>query len=331
MQQLRLGLLSKPRGNYALQSRFVGAAAVTDTTADEVAHHQAALREAGYLVEVVRWDADVIRTLRALRADLVFNVSSMAEAALLDELQIPYVGSDTTAIAVATDKSLAKRLWRLAGLPTSPYRVARSVEDCAPFAHTPPFPYPLFIKPVAGRGSAGVDEDSVVETFAALQAGVRRRLESIRQPVLIERFLQGREITMGVLGNGTDARVLPPLEIRYRKGDRTLTFDKKERDDDAFQCPADLGADTLPLMENLALSAYRAVGLADFGRVDTILTEDGPYLLEVNSFAGLTTTPAEKPHSYIGFMARAAGMDGKELLAEIVQSALARLGLEGGR
>ena len=82
-------------------------------------------------------------------------------------------------------------------------------------------------------------------------------------------------------------------------------------------------------MQELALRAYRCLGFKDYGRIDTILTDEGPYLLEGNTFAGLMCTPAEKPHSYIGFMARAEGKGGAALLGEIVQAATHRLGLEG--
>jgi D-alanine-D-alanine ligase len=88
----------------------------------------------------------------------------------------------------------------------------------------------LNIKPLAGRGSAGISEASIVRDCDQLVCGVRKRLGKIGQPVLVERFLQGREITLGVLGNGEDARVLSPLEIAYRDGGVTLTFEKKELD-----------------------------------------------------------------------------------------------------
>jgi D-alanine-D-alanine ligase-like ATP-grasp enzyme len=76
------------------------------------------------------------------------------------------------------------------------------------------------------------------------------RLETISQPVLIEKFLRGREITLGVLGN-ENARTLPPLEIVYRKGDITLTFEKKELDNDSFLCPAPLTAKETQMMQQL--------------------------------------------------------------------------------
>ena len=322
--ELRIGLLNKKRGNYAIQEKLVGAGNVVDETDAEVAHHEQALAEAGYSVHQIRWGPDFVRDLQALDVDLVFNVSSMVEAAILEDLEIPYVGSDPFTIAIATDKSLAKRLWQQAGLPTSPFRVAGSERDCEVFRDDPPFDYPLFVKPVAGRGSAGIDDASVIHDYDQLVTQVVARLETIGQPVLIERFLRGREVTLGVLGN-ENARVLPPLEIAYRDGDVTLTFEKKALDNDAFSCPAPLTAAETRTMQQLALRAYRVLGFKDFGRIDTILTAEGPFLLEGNTFAGLMCTPKEKPYSYIGFMARAEGMEGKDLLDEIVRAAVRRI------
>jgi D-alanine-D-alanine ligase len=327
MKQLRIGLLSKKRGNFVIQEKFTGANGVVDETDAEVTHHEQALISAGYGVRRICWGPDFVKDLQDSQVDLVFNVSSMVEAAILEELGIPYVGSDTFAIAVATEKSLAKRLWQQVGLPTSPFRVVRSEADCEAFEDDPPFEYPLFIKPVAGRGSAGINDASVVHSYDQLVGGVVERLEAIGQPVLVEGFLQGREITLGVLGN-EDARVLPFLEIVYREEDATLTFEKKELDDDSFLCPAPLTAEHIQTMQPLALHAYRVLKLKDFGRIDTILTEEGPFLLEANAFAGLMCTPKEKPHSYIGFMARAEGKGGKDLLDEIIQSAVKRLNLK---
>ena len=327
MGRLRIGLLSKKRGNFGLQERYAGAGQVVDETPAEVEHHRRCLVDAGYDVAVVHWGPHVMSDLKALNADLIFNVSSHVEAAILEELAIPFVGSDTFTISLATDKSLAKRLWQHAGLPTSPFRVVKCMQDCEEFRSEAPFDYPLFIKPVAGRGSAGIDEGSVIRSYDDLVREVPKRLRTIGQPVLVERFLQGREVTLGILGNGPQGRALPPLEIEYREGDVTLTFEKKKRDDDSFLCPAALSVEETKRMQELALQAYQVLGFRDFGRIDTILTEEGPFLLEGNTFAGLTCTPVEKPHSYIGFMARAEGMGGKELFDEIIRAAVSRIGL----
>ncbi len=325
--RLRIGLLNKKRGHFAIQEMFIGADNVVDETYTEVEHHEQALTEAGYTVYQIHWGPNFINKLQALQVDLVFNFSSLVEAAILEDLEIPYVGSDTFTIAIATDKSLAKRLWQQVGLPTSPFCVAKSEKDCKVFRDNPPFEYPLFIKPVAGRGSAGINNASVIHSYDQLVSEVMERLETISQPVLIEKFLRGREIALGVLGN-ENARTLPPLEIVYREGDVTLTFETKEIDNDSFLCPAPLTAEETHKMQQLALRAYRVLGFKDFGRIDTILTEEGPFLLEGKSFAGLRCTPKENPHSYIGFMARAEGKDGKDLLDEIIQSAIKRLGLK---
>ena len=131
--KLRIGLLNKKRGNFAIQEKLIGADKVVDETDAEVEHHERALTEAGYSVSQIRWGPNFIKDLQALQVDLVFNVSSLVEAAILEELEIPYVGSDTFTIAIATDKSLAKRLWQQVDLPTSPFCLARSENDCKVF------------------------------------------------------------------------------------------------------------------------------------------------------------------------------------------------------
>jgi D-alanine-D-alanine ligase len=326
MKHLRIGVLFKKRGNFILQEKFRGPTSVVDTTELEVEHHRAALSSAGYEVTVLDWGPDIMRDLPASKVGLVFNVSSLAEAALMEDMGMPYVGSGTSAIALSLNKPLAKTLWRQEGLPTAPSCLAHSEKDCEVFRDDPPIPYPLFVKPAAGRGSAGIDASSIVRSYEELRRAVAHRLAMIRQPVLIESFLRGREITLGVLGNEA-ARILPPLEIVYREGDVTLSFEKKEIDDDTFLCPASLTDEESRMMANLALRAYQVLGFRDFGRIDTILTSDGPFLLEANAFAGLMCTPKDKPHSYVGVMARAEGMSGRDLLDEIVQDAVARLGL----
>jgi D-alanine-D-alanine ligase len=117
---------------------------------------------------------------------------------------------------------------------------------------------------------------------------------------------------------------LPLLEIDYKTGDKFLTFDKKELDNDMFYCPARLSPKTARSLKKLAIKAYKSVGLRDYGRVDMILSEDGPFLLEVNSFAGLMCTPIEKPHSYMGVMAVAEGKSSAEFLNKIIMAALRR-------
>jgi D-alanine-D-alanine ligase len=115
------------------------------------------------------------------------------------------------------------------------------------------------------------------------------------------------------------------LEIKFNGRKKFLTFNKKEEDSDEFFCPANLSHHEEKIIDEYAKNAFSALGLRDYGRIDTKLTSEGFMLLEVNSFAGLTCTPPEKPHSYIGFMARAEGNGGKELLKEIVDVSMERV------
>lgn len=325
--KIKICLLEKKRGNFALHEKFAGNKSVVDTTSSEVDHHFKALSDAGYDLEKIKWNDSIISDLKNKNIDLVFNVSSIVESAILDELEIPYVGSDVIGCAIATDKALAKNLWLKNDLPTSPFLVANSIDDCIIFNESPPFDYPLFIKPSKGRGSSGIDDSSLINSYEELVKGVKKRLDSIKQPVLIERFLEGREITCGIIGNEKNTRALPLLEIIHGGKDKFLTFDKKELDDDIFRCPAALSSTQTKIMQNLAISAYKIVGIRDYGRVDMILTKEGPFLLEINSFAGLMCTPIEKPHSYMGFMAKAENKDSSEFLDEIVESALKRINM----
>ena len=324
-ERIRIGLLSKKRGNYKLQEKFAGINNVEDLTSIEVMHHKNSLIRAGYDVKVIEWNSSFIDQVNNAHVDLFFNVSSLAEVAILNDLGVPFVGSGITGVVLASDKSVAKRLWQQIGLPTSEFRVIRNVSDCKEFISKPPFTYPLFIKPVAGRGSSGISNDSIIENNGQFVKNVEKLLKTIGQPVLIEKYLSGREITIGVIGNNENIRTLPILEIKYLHGVNALTFYKKEKEDDTFICPAELTDKENELIRAIAIQAYKTLGLRDFARIDTKLTPDGPMLLEANSFAGLMCTPKDKPFSYLGFMARAEGKGGKELINEIIEVALERI------
>jgi D-alanine-D-alanine ligase len=323
----KIYVLYKKRGNFAIHEKFADSEQIIDTTETEVNHHVNSLREAGFDVEVLKWSQNIMHKLQSIDSEMIFNASSLAETALLEEYSVCFVGSDLVACAIATDKVLAKKLWIKRGLPTSPFVEARTIEDCEVFKDNPPFKFPLFIKPSRGRGSSGIDDNSLVNSYEELREGVKTRLEKIGQPVLIERFLEGREITCGIIGNQDRIKALPLLEISHTGSDKFLTFDKKELDDDQFKCPADLDPKKTEMMQKIAIEAYKTIGLQDYGRIDMIFTEEGPFLLEANSFAGLMCTPLEKPHSYMGFMAKAARLSRSEFLSSIVKEAKIRLQL----
>ena len=323
--RIKICLLEKKRGNFSIQEKFDNSDNIVDTTKDEVKHHFNALIKAGYDVTQLKWDENIISNLKKLDIDLFFNISSIVETAILEELEMPYVGSDVSGCVLSLNKELAKDIWIKEGLPTSPYCLIKYIEECEIFKKSNPINYPLFIKPSKGRGSSGIDSSSLINTYEELVEGVKKRLETLNQPVLIEKFLRGREFSCGIIGNNNRIRALPLLEIIHKGTDSFLTFNKKELDDDKFKSPAQLSLKQTKELQQLAISAFKSLGFRDYGRIDMILTEDGPFLLEINSFAGLMCTPKEKPHSYMGFMAQAENKNGSELLGEIVREALIRI------
>ncbi len=136
--------------------------------------------------------------------------------------------------------------------------------------------------------------------------------------------MKGTEITIGLIGNGNDIKVLPPLEISFNRAGSFLTFNKKEIDDDNYYCPARLNDEDIYKIKEFAKKAYQAIGSKDYARIDTVVTREGIYFIEINSFPGLMCIPKEKPHSYIGFMAVADNMSSSDLIDEIIKSALKR-------
>jgi D-alanine-D-alanine ligase len=139
MTNIRVGLLEKKRGNFKLQEKFIGKENVINTTDVEVQHHYDALKKAGYEVIKLKWSKHIIADLINLDVDIVFNVSSIVEAAILEELNMKYVGSNIFGIIKATDKGLAKEIWIENNLPTSPFVIAKDIADCDVFKNSAPF------------------------------------------------------------------------------------------------------------------------------------------------------------------------------------------------
>lgn len=333
---LKVAVLYRPGRNVQWQRRFSGIDFPDDAMA-EAALHRDALREAGHDAHLVKWDAgDPLRTaaeLRAIGAALVFNASSLAEVALLEVMGIPYCGSGLSVVAL--DKADCKRMWWYGGIPTPAFVVvdqgcgargpALSLGVIGPdWTPEPPLSYPVFVKPVRGRGSAGVSDDSIVGDGSSLRRQAEAIIARMGQAALVESYVQGRELTVGIIGD--PPRALAPLEIAYSRA-KTNSFEHK-MGHEILYCPARLSPALLAVVQDIALQAFMAIGGRDYGRVDTMVDDQGQVtVLEVNAFAGLKMLPGcdRSPHdSYIGTMARTMGISRSELLDGIVRSARKR-------
>lgn len=272
------------------------------------------------------------RLLDGPRPDLVLNIaegrgaSRSREArvpAVLEMLGIPHTGSDPLTLAVTLDKDCAKRLVRDAGVATPRWvliegDVDESAEDLIAL------PLPAIVKPAFEGSSKGVLSTSLVHGRNELFDAIARLRESYRQPLLVEEFIDGDELTVGLVGNTpTDVvgimRVLPndtttpfvySLEIK-RDWQRQVRY----------ECPARLSESDTEAVRCAALAAWKALGCRDVSRVDFRLRDGVPYFLEVNPLPGLSPTSGD-----LVLLAQAVGVEYPELIARIVQAAIERMG-----
>lgn len=297
-----------------------------EETIDGIAN---ALRALGHTLERVGRGAALARRLASgQRWDLVFNIaeglrgrSREAQVPALCELfGQPYTFSDPLTCAVTLDKPLAKRLVRDHGLPTAPFAVVERPEDADGVDLAPP----LFVKPAAEGSSKGVTERSRVERREELAETCADLLRRFDQPVLVERYLPGREMTAGILGNGGEAEIVGLMEVHFRDGsDGDYTALNKAE----YQSRVDYHLlDGEPLgvrAREVALAVYRALSCRDAARVDLRCDEHGePCFLEINPLPGLHPVRSDLP-----ILSRLAGLSYPELLGRIVEAAARRQGL----
>jgi D-alanine-D-alanine ligase len=301
----------------------VGTVTVRDDAYDEAYMHAKGLMHAGYEVELVEWrhqPEEMTKIFESKKIDLVFNVSSYEEALFFETYKIPYVG--TSAKMIALDKVQRKILCAYYGVKTANFQVAKSIRDIPIIT----LDYPVFVKPIHGRGSAGIDDSNIVYSYDELVPIVKRITEDMKQEAIIETYIQGKEVTVGVLGYDT-IEVLPILEIKYSSG-KTNSFEHKMNDHEIIECPTSLDVNTKKAITNMAKQVYRILEIKDFGRIDIMLDQNNtPYFLEVNTFAGLNLPDNQDNKAHIGYMGQMAianGYNRATFLDIIVKSAQKR-------
>ena len=228
----------------------------------------------------------------------------------LELLGIPYTGSGVMASAIGMDKVRTKQIWIAQGLPTPRYLTITGVgqlDDVVEYLGLP-----LIVKPPHEGSTIGITKvtaaDQLVEAYAAAA-----RLD---REVMAEEFIDGRELTVAVLGSDEKAVALPIVEIRAPQGNYDYQ-NKYFTDDTKYLCPAPLPQPLAREIGRIAVAAYRAVACEGWGRVDFMLSarDDKPYLLEVNTAPGMTG------HSLVPMAARAVGLSYEDLVLVITASA----------
>jgi D-alanine-D-alanine ligase len=233
----------------------------------------------------------------------------------LELLGIPYTGSGVMASAIAMDKVFTKRIWITHSLPTPGFTLARSAADVV--AATRRYGFPLAVKPSREGSTIGftkiVSEDQCRAAF-----DIARRHD---EDVLCEEFIDGRELTVAILGSGDAARALPVIEIVAPGGNYDYQ-NKYFRDDTRYDCPADLPEPLAARVADLALRSFHAIGCEGWARADVMLrrSDDEPFLLEINTSPGMTG------HSLVPMAGRAAGMSYEDVCMAILAGARLKAG-----
>ncbi|MFW6284802.1 MAG: M20/M25/M40 family metallo-hydrolase [Bacillota bacterium] len=258
-----------------------------------------ALMEEGHQVRTFEGDKNIIRNLETFmprvisgeRPGLVFNLSYgiqgrgryMHIPGILEMLGIPYVGSSPETHAIALDKVITKMILLQRGIPTPRFSVLETPEDRL----QEPLRYPLIVKPKSEAVSYGL---RIVHNEAELMAGVENIYSEFKSPTLVEEYIDGREVNVGLLGNNP-VRALPPLELVFTVGEKIFTFEDKTKQTNKrveSVCPANLPEALSEKLQQLAIKTFNALGCFDSARVDFRIDKDGnPYVLEVNSMASL--------------------------------------------
>ena len=312
--------MTAPCNVMVLQGGHSLEAEISRVSAAQVA---AGLEAAGHRVTLLEVDRDAPARLAEARPDVVFPAlhgppgEDGTVQGLLDILQLPYVGGGVAASAAAMDKICAKALFRRAGLPVADDLVilpGNASEDAATQI-IDALGEQVVIKP-SGQGSAiGIARLPAPDEIAASVA------EALKLgTVIIEPFIPGREITVGVLDlHGHAPRAFPVIEIRTAPGEWYDAVNRYQAGASEHVIPAPLPAAVNAELQRIAIAAHCALGLRDLSRADFIVANDADiYLLEVNSLPGMT------PTSLYPDGARADGLEFPELLDALVGSAQER-------
>ncbi|MGC9022771.1 MAG: D-alanine--D-alanine ligase family protein, partial [Dissulfurimicrobium sp.] len=261
------------------------------------------------------------------RWDLVFNIAEGTHGrsreaqvpAILECLSIPYTMCDPLTASITLDKETAKRIVRDHGLATPDFTVIKRPGDI----NTVTLPFPLFLKPVAEGTGKGISSRSLVRDHDELESAALEMLKTYAQPVLVEAYLPGREVTVGVIGTDDEAEAIGVMEIIFKPGIKDAFYSHHVKDNYKKFVEYRLlePGDDARKAEELAVSAHTALGCRDVSRVD--LRADGHgkwHFLEVNPLPGLHPVDSDLP-----ILCRLKGIEYHKLIENIISSALKRI------
>ncbi len=306
-----------------------------DVVMPQVAEALAAAGHKPTIVTIHDDAGEIVEKVRASKPDLVFNlVESFADdiigglmgvTGLLDLLQVPYTGGGPGELYLQEDKALSKKLLAYEQVLYPDY--ASFSPASADFETGGNLRMPLFVKPARMDASIGIDEKSLVRNSKQLMERISYIHKTFGDTALAEEFIEGREFYLSVLGNH-DPIAFPPVEMDFsglpdgsvRIMDSEAKFDENsDRYHGTKAVIADIDAELKGKLQKIAIDAYRALRVRDYGRIDMRLTDSGEvYVIEVNASCYL------EQHSEFAMAAAAAGLEYAELINRIPKLAMER-------
>jgi D-alanine-D-alanine ligase len=311
------------------------------------------IRAGGHTCEFLEGDISLVDTVQKYHPDICFNIAEghfgdgreAQVPSILEMLRIPYTGSKVLTLALTLDKPMTKRVLHYHELPTPPFQVFERKDE--PLNHDMQFP--LFVKPSREGTGMGISARSITQNETELHEQVAYILERYKQPALVERYIEGREVTVGVVGNlvGPVARriphdeglpriqaglhFLPPMEVDLVPFvDSDIVYSNRLKVDLAdkldYLCPAPIDdEDLLDDLNWFTAAVFRVTGALDVSRVDfrlDIHENLKPYILEINPLPGLSPGISD-----LVIEAAGEGIDHSELVNMILDTALKRYGM----
>jgi D-alanine-D-alanine ligase len=308
-----------------------------------------AIRTGGNICEFFEGDLSLYNALQSFKPDICFNIceSHFGDAreaqvpSLLEMMRIPYTGSKVLTLALALDKPMTKRVIAFHDLPTPEFQTFERIDETL----SPEMRFPLFVKPSREGTGMGVSRDSIVYNEDEMRDQVCEILDKYKQPALVERFIEGREVTVGFVGNlmgpvaqrmpdDDNARRIqaglhffPPMEVDLSPYSDTDTVYsnrlKVELPDQLnYLCPAPISEEQVDDLNWLAAAVFRVTGALDVSRVDFRLDKNNdykPYILEINPLPGLAPGISD-----LVIEAAGEGISHTELVNMILETALRR-------
>jgi D-alanine-D-alanine ligase len=300
---------------------------------------QKAVKKLGHSATFVRLDGSVesLQSLARRKVDLIFNLTEswagkdtqdMNIAAYLELLRKPYTGSGPLGLALGADKVMAKKIFQFHGIPSPNFATVYRGR----MEHAHDIQFPVIVKPAREDGSIGISFSAYVECIKDLMTRIDELHAQFDAPVLVEEYVEGREMYVGVLGNSRP-EALPPIELDLSKlpeGTPKIAGSevKWERQSEAYRqsqpkVPDDLDEKTVEMLKETAVAAFQALGLRDYARIDIRLDKKKKaHVLEVNPNPYLLST------AELALAARSSGRTYPELIGEIVRLAMDRYGFD---